>query len=257
MKILLLEEIGIYLESYVDFQQTELNSNVRNFFKSEVKTITAGITEVKVLSEAWDGYIYRIKAEIAVDTEDVIRKINQVLENRQASKELGRLRELLKDNQAIVGQKQAGIDTLTDIVAAEQSKIEEQNQKIKMLQTDFDAKNQTIKRLNKNLAGIRKQLQTVDSNRQQDQSEIDRIKRNIEERTQSAISTVEFYMTHQEVISVTGQPRYKEVSSRVGNFNYGKVWVVFKDGLVNCIVKSSSYVSYKKRTAYSRSAIVK
>ena len=50
--------------------------------------ITAGITETKILDERWTGVEYWIKAEITLDPDDLKRKIDEVINNKEKLKEL-------------------------------------------------------------------------------------------------------------------------------------------------------------------------
>ena len=81
LKRLLLEEVGVYIES---------NTTVENYLltKDEIIAISAGITETKVLDEAWNGKQYYIKAEIIVNIDDVDRKLNLLINERSKIKEL-------------------------------------------------------------------------------------------------------------------------------------------------------------------------
>jgi superkiller protein 3 len=57
-------------------------------FSSKVEAISAGIVEMKILDETWNGETYYIKAQMAVDTSDVKRRIAEVLNDKEKTKEL-------------------------------------------------------------------------------------------------------------------------------------------------------------------------
>ena len=96
VKTLLLEEVGTYIEGYTKVGVGEdIDVGFYTVLKEEVKTITAGITGVKILEEDWDGYKYTVKAQITVNPDDVIKKVNQAIEARASNEEIERLKALL------------------------------------------------------------------------------------------------------------------------------------------------------------------
>jgi tetratricopeptide (TPR) repeat protein len=98
VKMLLMEELGTYLES-----QTE----VKNFqmTKNQITTLTAGIVSAEVIEDKWDGKVYWLKAKIAANPQDVIKSIDSLRKDREKVKELEELRkrseELLKENERL------------------------------------------------------------------------------------------------------------------------------------------------------------
>ena len=71
VKRILLDELGTYLESHTEI----LNLKVT---KDNINIYTAGITQVKILNEKWDGEIYWLKAELVADPERVIDHIKKI-----------------------------------------------------------------------------------------------------------------------------------------------------------------------------------
>lgn len=82
VKTILLEELGTYVESYVNYNVNESEKISESFFQQEIKTISAGTTETKILDENWNGYEFYIKAQIKANPEEVVRRINQTLSAR-------------------------------------------------------------------------------------------------------------------------------------------------------------------------------
>jgi tetratricopeptide (TPR) repeat protein len=80
MRNILLREIG-------EFLHTERKS-VSGAYSETIEAITAGIVEMKVLNEQWDGATYYIKAEMTVDAADVNRRIAELLNDKQKTKDL-------------------------------------------------------------------------------------------------------------------------------------------------------------------------
>jgi superkiller protein 3 len=58
------------------------------FAEQRILSITAGITETKILEEKWTGVEYWIKAEITLDPDDIKSKIDDIVKNKGKLKEL-------------------------------------------------------------------------------------------------------------------------------------------------------------------------
>ncbi|MDO9530397.1 MAG: tetratricopeptide repeat protein [Syntrophales bacterium] len=81
VKRLLLEELGTYLQSISEVKDGVLT-------KDEIVTLTAGVVRTEVVSEHWDGKVYRLKARIKANPDHVIKAINRLRNDRQKSKDL-------------------------------------------------------------------------------------------------------------------------------------------------------------------------
>jgi tetratricopeptide (TPR) repeat protein len=94
VKRLLLERLGIYLESETQIKNSQLS-------KEQIVLLTAGVVSAEILDERWDGKSYYLKARIAVDPQEVARSIENLRQDRQKTKELEESRkkadELLKE----------------------------------------------------------------------------------------------------------------------------------------------------------------
>ncbi|MCX5816559.1 MAG: tetratricopeptide repeat protein [Proteobacteria bacterium] len=86
VKKILLEELGTYLETETEIANFQLT-------KDNIVVLTAGIVSVNVLKEEWDGFTYRLKAEVTADTDQVARSIDALRQDRQKIKELEETRK--------------------------------------------------------------------------------------------------------------------------------------------------------------------
>lgn len=114
VKRLLLEELGTYLESVTEVQNFQLT-------KDRITALTAGIVQTEIMADKWDGdsLKYWLKAKIVADSDEVIKSIDALRNDRTKTKELEEIKrrsdELLRENQrlrkelsaATVGQKPA------------------------------------------------------------------------------------------------------------------------------------------------------
>jgi len=88
VKKILLEEIGVYLESTFEIEKIETSEEYKELTNSQITSITAGITETNILEEKWNGIEYYIKAEITIDVNDMLNKLNKIAKDRDKTKQL-------------------------------------------------------------------------------------------------------------------------------------------------------------------------
>ncbi len=87
VKRLLLEEVGVYLESVFNMSTQETsaegNSSVQDTTTMSIEAITAGFTQTVILEEKWDGSTYYLRAKIELDPDDVLEKVKSFKEDRE------------------------------------------------------------------------------------------------------------------------------------------------------------------------------
>ena len=92
VKTILLEEVSVYMQSEFEMRDWEEQIGDRiesgEFAEQRIIAITAGVTETKILDERWNGVEYWIKAEITLDPDDLKRKIDDIVKNKEKLKEL-------------------------------------------------------------------------------------------------------------------------------------------------------------------------
>ena len=88
VKRLLLQEIGVYVHSTVLSGEFEASGEVKDLSAKQIEIISAGITETKILEETWNGETYYIKAEITADENDVINRLDKVINDKEKTKQL-------------------------------------------------------------------------------------------------------------------------------------------------------------------------
>ena len=87
VKRILLEEVSVFIKSEVDWAQTEElikgKYELTDFYENKIQTITAGITKTVILDEKWTGEEYWIQAEITIDPDDIKRKVDEIIQNKE------------------------------------------------------------------------------------------------------------------------------------------------------------------------------
>jgi tetratricopeptide (TPR) repeat protein len=88
VKRLLLEELGVYLESQTEVKNFQLT-------KDQITVLTAGIVRAEILDESWDGNTlkYFLKAKMTVDSESIIKSIDRFKSDTRKTKELADTRK--------------------------------------------------------------------------------------------------------------------------------------------------------------------
>lgn len=216
VKRLLLEEIGVYLESYINYSEVQNEDRISNqFLKKEIEQISAGITETSILEENWTGVEYYIKAEITVDPDDVIRQLNRSIEHRKASVVVDSLNMLLTEANTSIKAKEAEIASLRRSLENEQEKLRQQEE--------------NLQRLNKELSNLKSRYTQIAKQEQAVQSEIDRISRAFAQSTSKA-SQVLIGMNDEDVVRLCGKPRSikRDINTDFKDaWNYGDITIIF------------------------------
>ena len=100
VKRLLLEEIGVYIHSTFQMETTEASNEVKELTTQQIEILSAGITETQIIEEKWDGETYYLKAEITVDENDVLKRLDKIIADKEKTKQLEKSRK--RTDQALV-----------------------------------------------------------------------------------------------------------------------------------------------------------
>lgn len=111
VKRMLLEEIGIYLQSEMQTTKEEKNGVYRELTKQQMQSITAGITETKIVEERWNGETYYIKASISVDPDEVTKHISRIAADQSKLKELEEVKRKADEAVAEIEQIRKELDS--------------------------------------------------------------------------------------------------------------------------------------------------
>jgi chromosome segregation ATPase len=224
VKALLIEELGTYVESYVNYIVEEENGVIsKDFFTNEINTLSTGTTETKILEERWDGYEYYVKAEITADPEEVVTRINQTLSIRKSSAAIDSLKILLSSSKNEITLKNEELSAIKDSLSFQQKRI--------------DSTQVYLNSLNQQLLESKRQLTSFQASENRIRTEIEEIEQKIKKSTNKAIANVRIGMTPNEVIQVCGTSR----SVDLDNLNYGSVWVIIQSGIVVGVVDARDY----------------
>lgn len=240
VKRLMLEEIGVYIESYVNYGIEQLGDSISNqFLRKEIEQISAGITETTILEENWNGVEYYVKAQISLDPEDVIRQLNHSLERRKASVVVDSLNMLLSDAKYSLQSKDSEISLLRDSLEAEQRELTVRENNIIKLRNELDS--------------LKYKYSYYEQQEKEVLSEIDKIKESFRE-VSSYAENILVGMTMDEVKKICGEPRGVSenidldhtIGSWMNAWDYGFITIIFdnKARIVRKGIKTSDYIKY-------------
>ena len=93
----LLREVGEFLQVERTLDKRSVMKNgkeeLTEDFSENIMAITAGVVEMKILDEVWNGKTYYIEAQMTVDPDEVRKRIAEVLSDKQKTKELNESRK--------------------------------------------------------------------------------------------------------------------------------------------------------------------
>ena len=126
LKRSLLEELGTYVESKAVVKDSLLD-------KDEITTLTAGVVQVVVMDEKWDGKVYWLKAQVKADPDEVAASIDKLkndehlvhdleearVEATQAMEEAEALRQQLAQATADKQKQEQYNEAMNQLIAAD------------------------------------------------------------------------------------------------------------------------------------------
>jgi len=220
LKVQVSEEVGVYIESYLEINTEKHDNQVNKLVRGEIKSLSAGITKTKIIEEDWNGKEYFVKATISINPDSVVKGISEALKARVTEKEVQRLEKILKEQ----------LEEMTYSTR----RIKELQKRVASKAILNEARKNELEIIKKQLEEARRQLAKYTQEQARTQSELVEIIAAIGQSTRNAYKVV-LGMTRTEVVQVAGPPRSKSYDSLI----YGRLWVKFEDGVVGCIVNES------------------
>jgi tetratricopeptide (TPR) repeat protein len=155
----LLEEIGVYIESTFDDKLAEKKTGLEQLSQQQIVSITAGVTETKILDEKWDGQTYYMKAQITIDIDDVKKRIAEIAKDRDKTRDLEDVK-----NKADEAYKQI------QLLQTQLAKTHDENEKLK-LQKEYQQRSDELSAADYCQMGINV-LNEVDAKMEPDQDAV-------------------------------------------------------------------------------------
>lgn len=232
VKRLLLEELGVYMESYVNYTVEEQNMTItKDFFTNEIKQLSVGTTETKILEETWNGEQYYVKAEIQADPTEVARTLSKALDSRRSAAVIDSLRVLLTNTSSVSAEQAAQIASLNTELQTQTEIASEQVALVNKLRTE--------------LTELKAQIKQSEEEEAKITSEIQRIRNELNDATVNVKENAKIGMLASDVRRLCGEPRKKDVIlSNAFWYNYGYLWLGFENDILVVGVEMENYKGY-------------
>ena len=228
VKSAILDDIGVYMESYAALIKNANTPAVLTFFKDELRSTSTGVGDPVVVNESWNGSEYYLKASITMDPDDLVRHLTKVVEHRASD---------------------AVLDSLTMVLTNAQTSYMEQNQKVKDLSLQVDSQLQKIytqedelKRLNRQVDSLSKVSTSINKQKEEANAKIAELQKGLRQLTDKAMQYARVGMIFSEFKKYCGSERTNKLifdSNHKQHFarNYGGVWIIFQDSYDNSIIE--------------------
>lgn len=221
VKLILLEEIGVYVQSYLEIDKRSSSSSSTSFLSHEIRTTTAGITKTEVLTEEWNGKEYKLNVRIDIDIEDVVKRINATLEARK---------------------KNQNIEKLNSLIELKNSEISELNTTLNIKKTESKRQQNKLAVLENEIISYKLLLNEQIQYEREMQSNLARIKERIEHETNIANKLI-IGMTESEIYKIAGNPSAKDRCTLTNDLllNYGRNWIHIANGIYKGYIPIKDY----------------
>jgi len=212
----LLAEVGVYLQSEFTQDKSVVVSPSGDSYKDTVREqiteLTAGVTEMKVLEERWDGKEFYVKAEIFLDPDAIREGIILALKGKIAQEEVARLNSLVASKDSKLNETIAKFRSMQDQITSQQ--LYEVGLK------------QSIESLTSQLNSLRGKIQEEQTKKTSMQNELDYIVANINKANIKASNVIKMGMSRQDIVNLLGPfDPYRQVGAMYfGSCNDNITW---------------------------------
>ncbi len=235
IKTLLSEEIGTHIESYLTINEIEENGVNHKVIKQEISSLSAGITQLKVISESWDGKQYDIEASVSINIKQAMALLLEAIKAKSSEKDVARLNKVL-------AEQEAALKNSNNVIAEMNKKLVVQE----ILLAAKKAENITLKEKRIELNNEQQEYNSQVTAQKKEMAEIKakmvKVKSRIRKQSEKAC-LLERGMTQNEVKRVIGHPdsiTYKPLHDT--RWHYGTIRVQFENYLVNATYGCADYI---------------
>ena len=217
IKVRLSEEIGVYIESYLEISRIVSADITRNDVSHEIKSLSSSITRINILDEKWDGRTYYVRASVRTNPQQAIESLLEAIKTKSAKSEIDRLNLVIKEQEARINQsREKAAELQKELIRQELVYETRQSERI-------NTKNELIRTREEQI--IQERLLA------EDMKQLERIKKIVKEskdkreRIAKKACLIEKGMTRVEVEDAIGQPEYGSRNDSV--YHYGDIRILF------------------------------
>ena len=215
LKILLTEEVGVHIESLLEVKESAIDNETRSSVTQEIKTLSSGITRLKIMEESWDGKRYFVKASVIINPNQTMKLLVEAIRSRASEKDIQRLNKILAEqNQKLAQESKARADL---------------NRKLVLQEIINESKRKELIEVKKQLVAVKGAQSVYEKEIVKAQSEADRIKDIVHkaqlkvQKQNAKACMMDINMTRKDVIEAIGEPDAK----RGDDFYYGTISITF------------------------------
>ena len=217
IKVQLSEEIGIYIESYLEINKIVSADVTRNDVSHEIKTLSSNITRINILDEKWDGRTYYVRASVSTNPRQAIASLLEAIKAKSAKSEIDRLNLIIKEQEEQINKsKEKAAELQKELLRQELVYETRQSERIQ-------TKNELIRTREEQL--IQERLLAEDRKQLERIKKIVRDSKDKRERTAIKACLIEKGMTRLEVEKAIGKPEYGGSNDSV--YHYGDIRILF------------------------------
>jgi len=241
LKSILSEEVGTHIESSLNMETTVKNGVSNKYVKSEINSLSASITKLKILDEKWNGITYYIKASVKIDEEQTMILLIEAIKSKASEKDVKRLNKILKEQNGHLDKSYSKIQALQKKLVAHEINNQASKRELKNL------KNMLLKYTKE-----KKEYQSLITKHKRELDNIKKIMAKVKTRLsllKEKVCLIDEGMTKKEVINALGKPDFITTYSGI-SWNYSIFTVYFHHatyltkyvgrsdlGKMNCIKK--------------------
>jgi hypothetical protein len=137
LKILLSEEIGTHISSYLEIEKLNHNNISYQSVNNEIVSLSASITKLKILKEKWDGKSYYVKASVRVNEKRTLELILQEIRSKSSEKDVKRLNSILKEQELLLSQQNSTIEEINKKLVSQEIINEAKKNEITKMKADL------------------------------------------------------------------------------------------------------------------------
>lgn len=112
IKMILTEEIGTHIESYLEIKKESIHGTSYKSVQKEIKSLSAGITKIKILDEKWNGKTYYIKASVKVNEQKTMALLLEAIKARSSKEDVERLNKILAEQEKTLTQQNTKVSKM-------------------------------------------------------------------------------------------------------------------------------------------------
>jgi hypothetical protein len=222
LKILLSQEVGTHIESYLEIKKQDINGVTYKSVSHEIKALSSAITKLKVIDEKWKGKEYWVKASVRVNEKRTSELLLEAMKSKANREDISRLNTLIEK------QKKE--------LKTQNSQVQDMNRKLVAQEIINEARKSEVLKMKRKIAKYQEdELYKIDETKLTKIEKVKlRLRREKLESQKTAEQVCEFTkgFTRDDVESIVGKPKKGCNNSGCANWQYYTVSLDFKDNKV-------------------------